>query len=405
MLDFILCREADPEVCGAIGVGLRTGAERAGIEIPGGEIAQVGDIVSGIELTGSAIGLVALDAIVDGAARRARRRDHRAAVVGPALERLHARAPGAARRAARRRPARAAARRDPAGADRDLRPGDPRAARARTSTSRGLAHITGDGLNNLTRLAAPVGYEISDPFEVPPVFELIAELGEIPEDEMYEVFNMGCGFVCVIAAADEEAALRAAPRPLPGREADRHGHRPRRGRRAGLGGRRERPPVGGRRGRGRAAEVLAQRGGGAEAGAAGDLLDREVGVLEQAPGLEHALRVQPLERRGPGLGDEPAGEGARADRRRARRAWRRRAARRGGRAPRRGPARASRRRSRGGRARSMNCDWPPSRCGAATIARATVAPTRSPWSARIRCRQRSIPAESPAEVSTSPSST
>jgi phosphoribosylformylglycinamidine cyclo-ligase len=72
---------------------------------------------------------------------------------------------------------------------------------------RGLAHITGDGLNNLTRLAAPVGYEISDPLEVPPVFELIAELGDVGEDEMYEVFNMGCGFVCVVGAADEDAAL------------------------------------------------------------------------------------------------------------------------------------------------------------------------------------------------------
>ena len=48
---------ADPEVCGAIGAGLRRGAELAGIEIPGGEIAQVGDIVSGWELGGSAIGL------------------------------------------------------------------------------------------------------------------------------------------------------------------------------------------------------------------------------------------------------------------------------------------------------------------------------------------------------------
>ena len=72
---------------------------------------------------------------------------------------------------------------------------------------RGLAHITGDGLNNLTRLAAPVGYLIDDPFEPPPVFELIAELGDVAEDEMYEVFNMGCGFACVVAAADEAAAL------------------------------------------------------------------------------------------------------------------------------------------------------------------------------------------------------
>ena len=67
LLDFILCREADPEVCDRIGVGLRRGAELARIEIPGGEIAQVGDIVSGWELGGSAIGIVALDAIVDGA--------------------------------------------------------------------------------------------------------------------------------------------------------------------------------------------------------------------------------------------------------------------------------------------------------------------------------------------------
>ncbi len=73
---------------------------------------------------------------------------------------------------------------------------------------RGLAHITGDGLRNLLRLAAPVGYEIDDPLAVPPVFELIAELGEVGPDEMYEVFNMGCGFVCVVAAADEEAAVR-----------------------------------------------------------------------------------------------------------------------------------------------------------------------------------------------------
>ena len=76
----------------------------------------------------------------------------------------------------------------------------------------------------------------------------------------------------------------------------------------------ERAPVGGRAGRGRAAEVVAQRGGGAEAGAPGDLVDRQVGLLEQAAGLEHPLGEQPLQRRGPGLLAEAAGEGARADR-------------------------------------------------------------------------------------------
>jgi len=68
LVDFILCPTADPELCGAIGVGLRRGAELAGIEIPGGEIAQVGDVVNGLELAGSAIGLVPLERIIGGAA-------------------------------------------------------------------------------------------------------------------------------------------------------------------------------------------------------------------------------------------------------------------------------------------------------------------------------------------------
>src|SRR3954465_30658 len=70
MLDFILTERADAEICGQLGVGLARGAELAGIEIPGGEIAQVADIVSGLELGGSCAGLVELDRIVTGGAVR-----------------------------------------------------------------------------------------------------------------------------------------------------------------------------------------------------------------------------------------------------------------------------------------------------------------------------------------------
>jgi phosphoribosylformylglycinamidine cyclo-ligase len=72
---------------------------------------------------------------------------------------------------------------------------------------RGLAHITSGGLGNLLRLAAKVGYEIDDPLPVPPIFELIAERSDTSGEEMHDVFNMGCGFCCVVAAADEGAAL------------------------------------------------------------------------------------------------------------------------------------------------------------------------------------------------------
>ena len=80
---------------------------------------------------------------------------------------------------------------------------------------RGLAHITGDGLNNLNRLAARVGWRIDEPLPVPAVFDLIRTLGEVAEDEMYEVFNMGCGFCAVVPAstADAAPALLAAHHP------------------------------------------------------------------------------------------------------------------------------------------------------------------------------------------------
>jgi len=66
MLDYIAAEIADAEVCRQIGVGLARGAQVAGIEIPGGELAQLGDMVRGFDLAGACFGIVALDAIVDG---------------------------------------------------------------------------------------------------------------------------------------------------------------------------------------------------------------------------------------------------------------------------------------------------------------------------------------------------
>ena len=80
---------------------------------------------------------------------------------------------------------------------------------------RGLAHITSGGLGNLLRLAAEVGYEIDDPLPVPPVFALIQERGCVSDEEMHDVFNMGCGFCAVVAAEDEAAALGLLRRHYP----------------------------------------------------------------------------------------------------------------------------------------------------------------------------------------------
>ncbi len=108
---------------------------------------------------------------------RARRPRDRAALLGPALERLHAGAPGARRRSRWTTSA-------SAGRSATSCSSRPRSTCGRSSSCsrspvdvRGLVHITGDGLDNLLRLEAEVGYEIDDPLPVPPVFGLIQELG------------------------------------------------------------------------------------------------------------------------------------------------------------------------------------------------------------------------------------
>jgi phosphoribosylformylglycinamidine cyclo-ligase len=52
-----------------------------------------------------------------------------------------------------------------------------------------------------------VGFEITQPLPVLPVFAVIAELGDVAAAEMWEVFNMGCGFCAVVPAADAERAV------------------------------------------------------------------------------------------------------------------------------------------------------------------------------------------------------
>lgn len=77
----------------------------------------------------------------------------------------------------------------------------------------GLAHITSDGLANLCRLNDRVGYRIDALPEPPAVFKLIRDVGGVGDAEMYRVFNMGTGFVVVVAPAEESRtldALRAA---------------------------------------------------------------------------------------------------------------------------------------------------------------------------------------------------
>ncbi|MCC8115839.1 MAG: phosphoribosylformylglycinamidine cyclo-ligase [Planctomycetes bacterium] len=75
---------------------------------------------------------------------------------------------------------------------------------------RALAHITGGGLlENVPRIL-PTGCDAVfniDSWEVPPVFRLIQKAGNIADEEMFRVFNMGIGMVMVVTPSSVETVL------------------------------------------------------------------------------------------------------------------------------------------------------------------------------------------------------
>jgi phosphoribosylformylglycinamidine cyclo-ligase len=209
MLDYIAIDHADPAVCAEVGVGLARGAELAGIEIPGGELAQLGEMVRGVDVSGACFGTVALDEIVDGSTVRPGD-----AIIGLPSSGLHSNGYTLARSALEG----LSLGEDPEGrlgrrlGDELLEPTEiyvkPVLELLRSGVEvRGLAHITSGGLGNLLRLAAEVAYEIEQPLPVLPIFELIAERSGTSDAEMHEVFNMGCGFCCIVAGVDEQQTV------------------------------------------------------------------------------------------------------------------------------------------------------------------------------------------------------
>ena len=206
MVDYLAVDRADPDVAGAIGTGLARGAELAGIEIVGGELAQLGELINGLDLAGACFGTVALDSLVTGAAI-----EPGDPVIGLPSSGLHSNGYTLARSALAEIPVDDERLGRPLG-DVLLEPTEiyvkPVVELLRSELDiRGLAHITSGGLDNLLRLEAEVGYEIDDSLPVPEIFTLIQELGDVSDEEMHEVFNMGCGFCVVVATDDEDAAL------------------------------------------------------------------------------------------------------------------------------------------------------------------------------------------------------
>jgi phosphoribosylformylglycinamidine cyclo-ligase len=225
MVDYIAVERLDDRQLAELASGLREGAARAGVNIPGGEIAQVREMIhgsrdgKGFDLVGTCIGTVHPDELIIGAAVQPGD-----VVVGLASSGIHSNGFTLARHAlfgkaglaisdtlpevgrtvgeALLEPTRMYVRAVVEMIDRGL-------------AIRSLSHITGDGLMNLARIEAAMGFVIDEPLAVPPIFTAIAGRGGVEAAEMYTVFNMGIGFCIVVADDDAKAVLEVA---------ESHGH-------------------------------------------------------------------------------------------------------------------------------------------------------------------------------------
>ena len=82
----------------------------------------------------------------------------------------------------------------------------------------GLAHITGGGLiDNLPRVLPKDCDAVIETkaWKIPAIFEILAENGRVPREEMFQVFNMGIGMVVIVAASHaKEIARQLKAKPI-----------------------------------------------------------------------------------------------------------------------------------------------------------------------------------------------
>ena len=202
LVDTILCARADVEVFRAVGRGLDRGLRAARCALLGGETAVVPDIVNGTDLGGTAVGLFPRGRrpVTGGRIRPGDR------IVGIPSNGLHANGFTLVRKLLdeadvdldRPRPGAGV----PVGSE-VLRPTRIYSvvadAIADLPETHGLAHMSGGGVRNLVRLHPRMSFVLDGWPEPPSLFSWVQALGPVTNEEMYQTFNMGIGFVAVVA--------------------------------------------------------------------------------------------------------------------------------------------------------------------------------------------------------------
>jgi phosphoribosylformylglycinamidine cyclo-ligase len=217
LLDYLAVGTLDPARVADVVAGIAEGCRQAGCARLGGETAEHPGAMApdDLDVAGFAVGIVERDHLLDPASVRPGD-----ALVGLASPGLRSNGYSLARHVLL----------DRAGLDLDgpAWPGSPHsladellrpaiiyapavlgALAAAPGGVRAAAHITGGGLpGNLARALPPHcdGVLRRSRWEVPPIFDEIARLGPVADDEMARVFNLGLGMVLVVSD-DASAAV------------------------------------------------------------------------------------------------------------------------------------------------------------------------------------------------------
>ncbi len=208
-LDYFACGRLDVDVASDVVAGIAEGCTQAGAALIGGETAEMPDMYADGEydLAGFCVGAVERSDMIDGSAIEPGN-----VLLGIAASGPHSNGYSLIRRVL-----------DVAGeSEIDGRPAvdalieptriyvKPVLALMESVTVKGLVHITGGGISeNVPRIVPENLHAMIDTssWAQGPVFDWLADRGNIATDEMRRTFNCGVGMIVVTGAADVGAAL------------------------------------------------------------------------------------------------------------------------------------------------------------------------------------------------------
>lgn len=208
-VDYIAVDQPDKKVLAAVGEGLQEGIRQANAAIVGGEVAILPDLVKGLDLSGTCLGIVKKKEIITG--QNCAPGD---AVIGLPSTGVHSNGLTLARKVFEKN----------GYGFRDRVKGLKKCVGAELLTPtkiyvrdvldivrrfkvHGMVNITGGGLRNFVRLKDGIGFTIEDPMKHNPVFDVIQKLGQIEDKEMYQTFNMGMGFAIIARKKDAKGIV------------------------------------------------------------------------------------------------------------------------------------------------------------------------------------------------------